>query len=253
MNYRRIYDELITKAKQLNREKGKGEYFERHHIIPRSLGGLNRKDNLVLLTAKEHYLAHMLLVEFYEEGSYAWQKMVFAASMFLGSSKKHKRGSISGRTYQRIRAAMSRSKKGIPKSEEVKAKIRETKAKNPYLVTEEERQRRSTRMKGERNPMYGKTHTEEVRARLRESRIGKKNLATSESNRRRAGKKTKTTRAIEQLTKTGEVLNTFSTISEARRCTGINSIIGVLRGHWKYAGGYAWRYVEKREDDPQNF
>lgn len=39
-------------------------YFEKHHIIPRSLGGKNTKDNIVLLTGKEHYVAHHLLSKF---------------------------------------------------------------------------------------------------------------------------------------------------------------------------------------------
>lgn len=38
-------------------------YSERHHIIPKSLGGSDKKDNLIRLTAREHFVCHMLLVK----------------------------------------------------------------------------------------------------------------------------------------------------------------------------------------------
>jgi hypothetical protein len=43
------------------REKVSGTYYEKHHILPRSMGGDNSKENLVNLTAREHFLAHWLL------------------------------------------------------------------------------------------------------------------------------------------------------------------------------------------------
>ena len=55
--YKSWHDAIINKA--LNR-KIKG-YLEKHHILPRSLGGSDNKDNLVELTAKEHFIVHMLL------------------------------------------------------------------------------------------------------------------------------------------------------------------------------------------------
>ena len=36
-------------------------YTEKHHIIPRALGGSNAKTNIAILTAKEHFLCHLLL------------------------------------------------------------------------------------------------------------------------------------------------------------------------------------------------
>lgn len=59
-NFKEEYDDLINKAKDR-------EYFinsERHHIIPRSMGGNNNPDNLVYLTPSEHYKAHYLLWKF---------------------------------------------------------------------------------------------------------------------------------------------------------------------------------------------
>lgn len=37
-------------------------YGELHHIIPKSLGGSNLKSNLVKLTAREHFIVHLLLI-----------------------------------------------------------------------------------------------------------------------------------------------------------------------------------------------
>ena len=67
MNYQRIYDSLINKAKSQNRVKSKDTYYEAHHIVPVCLGGEGRTShwkthpNLVLLTGREHFLAHWLL------------------------------------------------------------------------------------------------------------------------------------------------------------------------------------------------
>lgn len=37
------------------------EYCERHHILPKCMGGGNEQDNLIDLYAKEHFVAHKLL------------------------------------------------------------------------------------------------------------------------------------------------------------------------------------------------
>lgn len=58
------YFNIINKAKLRNwTRKTATEYVENHHIIPRSLGGINSSDNLVFLTAKEHYICHLLLTK----------------------------------------------------------------------------------------------------------------------------------------------------------------------------------------------
>ena len=57
------------------------EYHERHHIIPKCLGGLDEKDNLIDLFAKEHFIAHKMLAEENPENDglvFAWCCMAFA-------------------------------------------------------------------------------------------------------------------------------------------------------------------------------
>lgn len=70
--YQRWYDQLIERAfgRRLD------EYFERHHILPRSLGGGDENTNLVDLTYREHFLAHWLLAKIYDGA--ARRSMVYA-------------------------------------------------------------------------------------------------------------------------------------------------------------------------------
>ena len=71
MDYRRIYNQLIERGQ--TRQQGLTKkllveqigYIERHHILPRSMGGTNNSSNLVYLRPEEHYLAHELLVQIY--------------------------------------------------------------------------------------------------------------------------------------------------------------------------------------------
>jgi len=59
--YTKIYYQIINNAK--NRLLEVGMYTERHHIVPKSLGGNNLDSNLVSLTAREHFICHRLLVK----------------------------------------------------------------------------------------------------------------------------------------------------------------------------------------------
>lgn len=61
MNYKKHYDLLITRGKNRMLEG----YVEKHHIVPRCMGGTDEKENLVQLTPEEHFLAHQLLIKMY--------------------------------------------------------------------------------------------------------------------------------------------------------------------------------------------
>jgi len=66
LNYENIYNALVEKAKVRGLDKSQHEgYFEIHHIVPRSVGGTNEADNLVMLSGREHFIAHMLLWKIY--------------------------------------------------------------------------------------------------------------------------------------------------------------------------------------------
>ena len=59
MNYNKIYESLVSRSK--NRVLSDDIFSENHHIIPRCFGGKDTPDNLVRLTAREHFVAHLLL------------------------------------------------------------------------------------------------------------------------------------------------------------------------------------------------
>lgn len=83
MNYKNIYNNLISKGQNRIIEG----YKEKHHIIPRCMGGNDDANNLVFLTAEEHYLAHQLLIKIYPDN----RKLIHAAGLMSVSGKNLKR------------------------------------------------------------------------------------------------------------------------------------------------------------------
>ena len=70
-------------------------YKEKHHILPRCLGGNNKKENLVELTAKEHFIVHMLLCKFTK--GITQEKMIYASwlmSQYKRNGRNYKVNSI---------------------------------------------------------------------------------------------------------------------------------------------------------------
>jgi hypothetical protein len=59
VDYQKIYNRLIERAKT----RITSDYTEKHHIVPRCLGGSDDPSNLVCLTPEEHYLAHQILTK----------------------------------------------------------------------------------------------------------------------------------------------------------------------------------------------
>lgn len=97
MNYRHIYCKIISYTKSQNRFKGDGNYYERHHILPKSLFHLwaKRKSNIVLLTAREHFFCHQLLSKIYPG-----KEMAFALHLLLTTNNGKQ--VISSREYEKI-------------------------------------------------------------------------------------------------------------------------------------------------------
>lgn len=113
MDYLKIYNSII--------EKGKNRiltgYTENHHIIPKCVGGTNNKWNMVRLTAKEHYICHMLLCEIYSEENklkYAFWRMCNV----VNNEFQNRNYKISASTYERIKkeisVIISEDRKGKP-------------------------------------------------------------------------------------------------------------------------------------------
>ena len=104
MDYESHYTKLVDKAK--NKILKEGEYYEKHHIIPRCMGGNDSIENLVTLTAREHYVAHWLLAKMHKEN---W-KLKFA---FFQMSKMNKKNSrvITSHQFNRAKKYLSEGAK----------------------------------------------------------------------------------------------------------------------------------------------
>jgi len=114
MNYQRIYDQLIKRAVERCSIDG---YTEKHHILPRSMGGSDEPENLVVLTAREHLIAHWLLTKSYPENRKL--KFSFMAMRMDNSGKRW----CSGRAFEAARSIASAAQKGKEVSAETRAKI----------------------------------------------------------------------------------------------------------------------------------
>src|SRR5574343_396742 len=165
MNYQRIYDSIISNAilRSLNK-KLLNYYTEKHHIIPRCLGGSNDKSNLVLLTGREHYLCHYLLVKIYKDNHkliYALHRMIFSKNTIKNVGRYGPK--LTSKEYEIIRIkhsnAVSHSQKGKMLTNEQRKAI--DIFKKGKIVSNETKHLMSISKMGENNNFFGKHHTEE--------------------------------------------------------------------------------------------
>lgn len=152
--YTRWYNHIIFNARLQQRVKG-DNYFERHHIIPRSLGGNNSKENLVLLSAREHYVCHLLLPKMCIDSKHKG-KMVYAFMRLSGPANQYSEAHrYTGRLYETMKRAYVKHISGknsymygIPKTKKYREKISKTRKELGVA-------------KGKNNPMFGKKHSKE--------------------------------------------------------------------------------------------
>lgn len=83
MDYKVIYENIIEKAKT----KEYHQYTEVHHIVPKCLGGSNKKENLVRLSYREHFIVHWILCKLYPDN----YKIKAAFAKMLETNKNNKR------------------------------------------------------------------------------------------------------------------------------------------------------------------
>lgn len=172
--YTKLYFSIITKAK--SRILDLNVYSEKHHITPKSLGGDNSSENLVRLTAREHFICHWLLTKMVE-GNYR-NKMMYA----LNGMRRNKTGNryqteITSRVYASLKGKrklseetkikISLSKKGIPRSEETIQKIRNRR------LSEESRAKLSKSLKGRIGPNLGKPRSIETKEKIKNTLSGR--------------------------------------------------------------------------------
>lgn len=139
MNYKNIYEALITRAQNRQLEG----YVERHHILPRCMNGTDDPSNLVELTPEEHFVAHQLLVKIYPDVD----KLIFALAVMSGKNNNKAFGWHRRKLAEAQRRAKTGKKLG-PQSEEHRKAIGDAN-------------------RGEKNGMFGKKATEETKAKLK--------------------------------------------------------------------------------------
>ena len=152
-HYWNRYVAFITE--RIDRPKPDDSYVEKHHIWPRCLGG--KSSQCVYLTAREHYIAHLILSRCFED-KYESNKMLRA---FGAMSRGYGNRALSSRQFELAR----------------KANIEANTGENHYLwgkhMPESVKRKVSASMKGEKNHFYGKKHTDETRAKMSEKLKGK--------------------------------------------------------------------------------
>ena len=105
--YKSWHDSIIEKAK--NRKLF--GYKEKHHILPRSVGGTDDKSNLVELTAKEHFIVHMLLCKFTK--GLARRSMLYAFKAMSYYKKDGRDYKINSRIAEKLRSELKFSDEHI--------------------------------------------------------------------------------------------------------------------------------------------
>lgn len=193
--YSRWYFSIIRSTLSKNRSRKQG-YFESHHIVPSSLSKKLKKDknNLVLLTAREHFIVHACLEkmgltdavrtsmlrafihmkaspygERYTSKLYEYAKIRFAN--YIGNLKRGVKLPDERRERMRIYMLENNPFRGKKHSSESIEKMR--KSHKGKVITEEHRNKISQTMKGRLSPNKGNKYSEESRMKLSNAFKGK--------------------------------------------------------------------------------
>lgn len=167
MDYTRIYNTLIERSTgrtKLAKTDINYVYYERHHVIPKCLGGNDSKANLVYLTAEEHWVAHLLLVKMNPGVS----KLVWAcqAMSMSGGNNKRMNNKLFGWIRRKYSDAVSERNRG-------------------RVVTTEHRKKTSDTLKGRPAPhQQGENNVAkrpEVAQKIKDANTGKKHGPRPES------------------------------------------------------------------------
>lgn len=171
-------------------------YTEKHHIIPRSLTGTDDDSNIVKLTAREHFVCHLLLTKMVT-GHYQ-DLMKFAVGKFIQTAPGQQRAFTSWE-YKKIRETISEARTGKKHSDETRQKMSDArKGKSPWnkgvtgiVHSEESNKKRSETLAGKKKPagfgqkvsegkkghkagMTGKKHSEETLQKMRQAALNRK-------------------------------------------------------------------------------
>lgn len=179
--YTRWYNNITENAKFRTIDG----YTERHHIHPRSLGGTNDKDNLVNLTAREHFICHWLLTKMHT--GEARGKMINALYLMQGKNQYQDRY-INSKVYETLRTEYAQyiSKLNTGRIQPLDEKTKQIAAitgRKRASFSEEWRAKMSASKLGENNNRYGVDVSEETRRKIGDRIRGRKQTEEEKARR----------------------------------------------------------------------
>lgn len=156
------------------------EYCERHHIVPRCMGGKDSDDNLIDLYAREHFIAHKLLARENPEN----EKLVYAWNMMATTKGRgQQRYKITPEEYEEVKVAFSKTHSNVQKSNWENEDRRRQQSETLKVVWEDdERRKRQSEIR------RGTHHTEETKSKISKSNKGREFSETHIENLSKAHK-----------------------------------------------------------------
>jgi hypothetical protein len=222
MDYTRIYNQIIKRAQNRKLEG----YVEKHHIVPKCIRGLDVTENIVKLTAREHFLCHMLLCEIHPL-EYKLKHALFL--MAIGKQKvREKTYVIGSRVYERLKTEYSEMLTGKPQTQETKNKKSKSmldvwNGKTKEEMSEIGQKRWNTRKKnGTDKITWGDKISQSLKGR-----------DTTQANQSRC-------KPILQFNTQNNFIKEWPSIAEAERQIG-GDIKSAIAGRQKTAAGFIWK------------
>ena len=267
MTYEKFINNILETRGRFNCGE---EYHERHHIVPKCMGGTNEEENLIDLFAREHFEAHRMLALENPEN----EKLVYAWFMMSTTHDSKKRDyMVTSEEYQKSKKMFSKfhserlkkywenennkKKTGL----KIKAALSDEKHKKlrsqlsiEYWSSKENRVKASNRNKdfwlsNEEKRQYASEcsrkywDNESNRKNFGDSRKGKNNPMYGKGQTESHIKK-----RVNKISKPIFCATTntiYKSGKEASDVTMVNArhICGCCRGERKVAGGYCWYYL----------
>ena len=167
------YENLVAKAKARLSLDG---YVERHHVVPVCFGGNNKAENIITLTAREHYIAHLLLWKMSMDKK-SHNKMTMALHVMVngsGHKKQDRSYLVPSRIYEANRKEYVQVISEIMSGPDNKWRGRKHSAESLEKMKAWQRdpivkQQQRERVLGEKNHFYGKKHSEEMKKQIANS------------------------------------------------------------------------------------
>lgn len=170
--YYRWYHSIIKNAleqKRIKKPVGSKEYqyFEAHHILPSCVfpeykSFKKNSWNKVLLTAKEHFICHMLLPKFVAKDTHRFKLIHALYAMANQNNKQQQRNN--SKMYDYAKKVMIEVRKDQEASREWREKLSKASKTSNHMIGKTK----------ELNPFYGKTHSKEIKEKLRTLKLGSK-------------------------------------------------------------------------------